>query len=240
MESVPDNYNPGMCFSGFAPYEEFARVLLPVNDQTKDGSHDNSHLIRVWSNARSIQAAEGGNSELIAAAVLLHDCVYVPKNSPDRKAASSLAAKKAHKVLTELLGWEGARAELVAEAIESHSFSAGLTPKSLEGRILQDADRLDAIGLIGIARCFYTAGRLGTSLYDPSDPRGDRRELRDDQFALDHFPRKLLRLAAAFQTSTGQRLALERHAMLERFYGGFLDEIGGSHHQDVGVNPQIK
>lgn len=141
-------------------------------------------------------------------------------------------------MLTEVLGWERARVELVADAIESHSFSAGIAPKSLEGRIVQDADRLDAIGLIGIARCFYTAGRLGTSLYDPSDPRGDRRELRDDQFALDHFPRKLLRLAAAFQTSTGQRLALERHAMLERFYDGVLEEVGGSQRLDVGANQQ--
>lgn len=229
-----------MLLSKFAPYEELARVLLPVNDQIEDGSHDSSHLIRVWTNATTIQDEEGGDSELVAAAVLLHDCVYVPKNSPDRRTASSLAAKKAHTVLTELLGWEGTRAELVAEAIESHSFSAGLTPKSLEGRILQDADRLDAIGLIGIARCFYTAGRLGTSLYDPSDPPGDRRELRDDQFALDHFPRKLLRLAATFQTSTGQRLALERHAMLERFYDGFLEEIGGSQRLDVGANQQIQ
>lgn len=229
-----------MCFSGFAPYEELARVLLPANDQTEDGSHDTSHLIRVWNNARTIQEAEGGNLELIAAAVLLHDCVYVPKNSPDRKTASSLAAQKAHVVLAGRLGWEVTRAELVAEAIESHSFSAALTPKSLEGRILQDADRLDATGLIGIARCFYTAGRLGTPLYDLTDPRGDNRELRDDHFALDHFPRKLLRLAAAFQTSTGQRLALERHAMLEQFYDGFLEEIRGFQHRDVGVNPQIQ
>lgn len=229
-----------MLLSSFAPYEELARVLLPVNDKTQDGSHDSSHLIRVWNNAKTIQAEQGGDSELIAAAVLLHDCVYVPKNSSDRKNASSLAAQKARAVLTELLGWERARVQLVADAIESHSFSAGKAPTSLEGRILQDADRLDAVGLIGIARCFYTAGRLGTSLYEPSDPRGDRRELRDDQFALDHFPKKLLRLAAGFQTSTGQRLALERHAVLERFYAGFLEEIGGTQLRDVGVNAQTE
>lgn len=208
------------------PYEDLSRVLLPANDQTEDGSHDTSHVIRVWNNARTIQAAEGGNLELVAAAVLLHDCVYVPKNSPDRKSASLLAAQRARTVLTGL-GWERARVELVADAIESHSFSAGIEPKSLEGCILQDAHRLDALGLVGVARCFYTAGRLGTPLYDPSDPCGKNRELRDDRFALDHFPRKLLRLADAFQTSTGQRLARERHSALERFYYGFLEELGG-------------
>lgn len=209
------------------PYEDLSRVLLNADDQTEDGSHDTSHLIRVWKNARTIQQAEGGDLELVAAAVLLHDCVYVPKNSPDRKSASILAAQKARTVLSDVLGWERARIELVADAIESHSFSAGIAPKSLEARILQDADRLDAMGLTGIARCFYTAGRLGTPLYDPSDPCGKWRELRHDRFALDHFPIKLLRLAEVFQTSTGQRLARARHEELERFYHGFLEEIGG-------------
>ncbi len=215
-----------MCFSRFAPYEDLARALLPVNDKTGDGSHDNSHLIRVWNNAKAIQTMEGGDSELIAAAVLLHDSVQVPKGSPLRKTASRLAAEKARAVLTGRLGWDGVRVEVAAEAIESHSFSAGIPPKSLEGRILQDADRLDAIGLIGIARCFYTAGRLNALLYNASDPIGDRRELQDDRFALDHFPRKLLRLRDTFQTLTGQRLAQERHDALDRFYDGFLEEIG--------------
>jgi len=216
-----------MSLYGFMPYEALSSALLPANDQTEDGSHDTSHLIRVWNNARTIQAEEGGNLEVIVAAVLLHDCVYVPKNSPARKSASILAAQKARTVLNDLLGWERTRVELVADAIESHSFSAGIAPKSLEARILQDADRLDAMGMTGIARCFYTAGRLGTPLYDPSDPSGKWRELRDDRFALDHFPLKLLRLADAFQTSTGQRLARERHAELESFYHSFLGEIGG-------------
>lgn len=214
-----------MCFPRFAPYEDLARTLLPVNEDSGDGSHDTSHLIRVWNNAKTIHAQEGGDLELIAAAVLLHDCVQVPKDSPLRMTASGLAARKARAVLADLLEWDGARAEIVAEAIASHSFSAGLPPTSQEGRILQDADRLDAIGLIGIARCFYTAGRLNTLLYDASGPRGERRELRDDRFALDHFPRKLLRLAGAFHTPTGQRLARERQGALERFYQGFLEEI---------------
>jgi uncharacterized protein len=214
-----------MCFSRFAPYEGLARALLPVNEATGDGSHDTSHLIRVWNNARTIQAQEGGDSELIAAAVLLHDCVQVPKDSPLRKTAADRAAGKARAVLADRLGWDGSRADVVSDAIAAHSFSAEIAPKSLEGRILQDADRLDAIGLIGIARCFYTAGRLNARLYDGSDPRGDKRELRDDRFALDHFPRKLLRLRDAFQTPTGQRLARERHNALERFYRGFLEEI---------------
>jgi uncharacterized protein len=209
----------------FAPYEQLARTLLPMNEEIGDGSHDISHLGRVWKNAEAIHASEGGDLELIAAAVMLHDCVHVSKDSPLRDSASKLAAEKARAVL-EGLNWETSRVDTVARAIESHSFSAGITPSALEGRILQDADRLDAIGLIGIARCFYTAGRLGSQLYDPIDPRGDARSLDDRRFALDHFARKLLRLAGTFQTATGQRLGRERHKALKAFYEGLLAEIG--------------
>jgi len=209
----------------FAPYEDLARVLLPVNDNAADGSHDLSHLERVWKNAKTIHAEEGGDLELIAAAVMLHDCVQVAKDSPLRASASRLAAQKAHSIL-DGLKWDSSRIDVVAAAIESHSFSAGITPASLEGRILQDADRLDAIGLVGIARCFYTAGRLGSQLYDALDPRGEARPLDDARFALDHFPRKLLTLAEGFQTATGRRLARQRHKRLQDFYEGVLSEIG--------------
>lgn len=126
-----------MCLSRFAPYENLALTLLPENEETGDGSHDSSHLIRVWNNARTIHAEEAGDAELIAAAVLLHDCINVPKNSPLRRNASSLAAQKARKVLVERLGWSETRAGVVAEAIESHSFSAGIAPKTLEGRFFK-------------------------------------------------------------------------------------------------------
>ena len=209
----------------FAPYDQLARQLLPMNQAHGDAAHDISHLERVWRNAKSIQTEEGGELELLAASVLLHDCVQVPKNSPMRERASRLAAEKARVVL-ETLQWERPSIEVVAGAIESHSYSSGIVPTSLEGRILQDADRLDAIGLTGIARCFYTAGRMGSGLYDPSDPRGEERPLDDRRFALDHFPKKLLKLADGFQTPAGQRLALDRQRSLQDFYEGMLAEIG--------------
>ncbi len=96
---------------------------------------------------------------------------------------------------------------------------------SIEGRILQDADRLDAIGFVGIARCFYTAGRMSSRLYEPTDPKGKGRALDDAAFALDHFPQKLLKLAEGFRTETGQKLARERHDACLQFYLGMLREI---------------
>lgn len=209
----------------FSPCEPLAESLLRHSGAGVDGSHDIAHLARVWKNARAIQAAEGGDAEIIAAAVLLHDCVAVEKNSALRSQASRLAAEKAGTVLRDL-GWSKPQAAATAHAIEAHSFSAGIAPRTLEARIVQDADRLDAIGMIGVARCFYVAGRLGHGLYDPLDPTAVERPL-DDRFAADHFQTKLLKLAAGFQTATGAALAGMRQARLKRFLDEFMQEVRG-------------
>lgn len=209
----------------FAPHQTLAAALLPALPQGDDGAHDMAHLLRVWANARAIQAAEGGDAELLAAAVLLHDNVAVEKNSPQRAMASGLAAERGATLLAAQ-GWPPARCAAAAHAIASHSFSAGIVPETLEARILQDADRLDAIGAIGIARCFYTAGRMGSALYDAADPRATARPLADTRFALDHFQTKLLRLAEGFQTAAGQRLAQARQQRLRRFLDELAEEAG--------------
>lgn len=208
----------------FAPHEALAASLLPHATSSDDGSHDVAHLQRVWNNAAAILAEEGGDAEIVAAATLLHDCVTVEKNDPMRAHASRLAARKAEAILAEL-GWDPARIAAVAHAIEAHSFSAAIPPETLEARILQDADRLDAIGMVGVARCFYIAGRMGSGLYDPHDPEATTRPLDDKRFAIDHFENKLFKLAAGFQTAAGSRLAATRQARLRRFYDEFLDEI---------------
>lgn len=208
----------------FAPHEALAEALLPHATSGNDGSHDVAHLRRVWNNAAAILAKEGGAADIVAAAALLHDCVTVEKNDPMRAQASRLAARKAETVLAEL-GWDPARIAAVAHAIEAHSFSAAIPPETLEAKILQDADRLDAIGMVGVARCFYIAGRMGSSLYDPADPEANWRPLDDKSFAIDHFENKLFKLAAGFQTQAGARLADIRQARLRRFYDEFLDEI---------------
>ncbi|MCX8999083.1 HD domain-containing protein [Rhizobiaceae bacterium BDR2-2] len=208
----------------FAPHETLAAALLPHLDDTGDGSHDLSHIARVFRNAMRIHEREGGNGRILAAAALLHDCVAVEKNSPLRTQASRLAADRAAAIL-EGLGWSDTDRAAVHHAVLTHSFSAGLVPETREAEILQDADRLDAIGAVGAARCFYTAARMGSALYDPADPLAENRPLDDRAYALDHFPAKLFRLAEGFKTATGQAMARERHARLVAIYGQFLDEI---------------
>lgn len=215
-----------MTASAFTPHESLADHLIPHAAAPGDGAHDLSHILRVWANVRRLMAEEGGDAEILLAANLLHDCVAVEKTSPLRATASRLAAGRARGILAGL-GWPEPRIAAVAHAIEAHSFSAGIAPETPEARILQDADRLDAIGLIGIARCFYVAGRTGAGLYDPTDPNAANRPLDDRRFALDHFQTKLLTLAQGFQTETGRRLARARHESLLAFRDGLLAEIAG-------------
>ncbi len=210
--------------AAFAPHDALAAQLVSHAAEGDDGSHDIAHILRVFRNAMRIHETEGGDGRILAAAVLLHDCVAVEKNSPLRAEASRLAAEKAARLLSGI-GWEKADIGAVAHAILTHSFSAGLQPETLEAKILQDADRLDAIGMIGAARCFYIAGRMNSALYDPFDPRAEHRPLDDRRFAIDHFPAKLLKLAEGFQTAAGRRMAQARHERLIHLLDLFLDEI---------------
>ena len=217
--------------AAFAPHEALADQLLDGLTQFgdaaagDDGAHDAAHLLRVWRSARRIAEHEPGcDTALLAAAVLLHDCVAVEKNSPDRPIASRLAAARARIVIAPL-HWSAARMDALAHAIEAHSFSAAIPPVTTEARILQDADRLDAIGAVGIARCFYTAGRMGSALYDAADPHASARPLDDRRFALDHFAAKLLRLCDGFQTQAGRTLAAARLAHMQAFLAAFDAEL---------------
>jgi uncharacterized protein len=124
------------------------------------------------------------------------------------------------------LDWSETKIAAVTHAIEAHSFSANIQPTSLEAKIVQDADRLDSLGMLGVARTFYVAGRMGSALYDPHDPEANDRAYDDTRFCIDHFQTKLLHLANGFQTATGQRMAQVRHERLKGFLEQFKEEIG--------------
>lgn len=210
----------------FFPYQSLATSLLGFLPQDcADGSHDLSHVHRVWINAKMIQSVEGGNLETLLAASILHDCVAVEKNSPLRAQASTLSSAKASAILADL-GWSEPMIDAVVHAIKSHSFSAGFEPITIEAKIIQDSDRLDALGMVGVARCFYTAGRMESGLYDLTNPKALNRQYHDDRFAIEHFHAKLLKLSSGFQTQEGARIAAKRHRRLEFFLEEFMDEIG--------------
>lgn len=192
-----------------------------------DGAHDLQHLHRVWHSAgRLLADSPEADALVVLAACYLHDLVNLPKNHPQRSAASRQAAALASARLLEA-GFPADRLAAVAHAIEAHSFSAAIAPRTLEARIVQDADRLDALGAIGLARLFYTAGRMGSALAHGDDPGALHRAPDDRAYALDHIECKLATLPATMQTEAGRALASERLDWLRGFRDRFIEEWGG-------------
>ena len=192
----------------------------------RDGAHDLGHLRRVWRNCQRIARAEGGaDLEVLLAAAMFHDVVNLPKDSPDRARAAALSAQVAAEYLAGS-GFPQDRIVAVAHAIEAHSFSAGVAPETLEAKILQDADRLEALGALGLARMFCVAGAMGSALFDAEDPLAQNRPLDDRAFALDHLEVKLFPVADAMQTAEGRLLAEEGAEWMQAFRARLLREIG--------------
>ena len=191
-----------------------------------DGAHDIAHFRRVWKTARALNQAEGaqGDELVLLAAAYLHDIVSLPKNHPERHLSSRLAAKEAVVILLEL-GFPAEKINAVGHAIEVHSFSANLPAKTLEAKLLQDADRMEALGAIGLARVFYTSGRMEREMFDPYDPLARHRQLDDMQFALDHFFVKLYKVADSMQTNAGREMAKQRRKYLERYVKQLISEL---------------
>ena len=190
-----------------------------------DPAHDISHIRRVVQNTRRLTEIENGDAAVSLPAAWLHDCVSVAKDSPLRKQASKLAAQEAVRFL-ESVNYPVDLLPRIYHAIEAHSFSANIETETLEARIVQDADRLEAIGAIGISRCFLTGGSMGTPLYDPSDPFARERQLDDRRFTLDHFYCKLLGLAETMKTDAGRAEAKKRTDYMRAFLQQLGSEIG--------------
>lgn len=204
-------------------FEEFW-TARPVADNT----HDIHHLRRVWRIAARLAEQEGGADLLvILAAAYLHDIVNLPKDSPERPQASRMAAAEAVKIL-RAMGFSESRLDAVNHAIAAHSFTAGVPPQSLEARILQDADRLDALGAIGLARCFHIGGQLQRALFDNDDPLAHHRAPDDARFVLDHLKIKLLKLPEIMQTRAGREMAMERAAFITAFQNQIEGELLGT------------
>jgi uncharacterized protein len=192
-----------------------------------DPAHDISHVKRVVQNTQRLTEAENGNAAVTVPAAWLHDCVSVAKDSPLRNQASKLAADEAVRFL-ESVNYLPELSTQIHHAIQAHSFSANIETETLEARIVQDADRLEAVGAIGITRCFLTGGSMGTLLYEPSDPFAKNRDPDDSRFTLDHFYCKLLGLAETMKTEAGKAEAVKRTDYMREFLQQLGLEIGHS------------
>jgi uncharacterized protein len=168
---------------------------------------------------------------VILPATWLHDCVAISKRSPQRAQASRLSADRALVLLQEH-NYPAQYYDAIAHAIQAHSYSANIAPETIEAKIVQDADRLDSLGAVGIARLFLVGGACENAIYHPGEPFNQDREMDDKTYIVDHFFTKLLKLAPTFNTEAGRREAEKRTQYMRDYLGQMAVEIG------EGINPQ--
>ena len=189
-----------------------------------DSAHDFDHIMRVFKNAQKICKKENAHEKLVLSAVLLHDIVSYPKSDKLSKSSSIKSAEKSKKILKKF-NFTKEEIQIISDAIRDHSFSRNKIPATLEGKILQDADRLDAIGAIGIARVFAVSGSEKRPFYNVKDPFCKNRMPNDEIWALDHFYRKLLKLEFLMNTKSGKIEAKKRTKILKDFLNELKKEI---------------
>jgi uncharacterized protein len=202
----------------------FASFLVSQMDAA-DAAHDRAHVERVVATARRLAQTEAAQLEVVIPAAWLHDCVVVPKDHPRRNEVSARAAEAAGDFLKEA-DYPDQWIDDIEHAITAHSYSGPVAPETVEAKVVQDADRLDALGAVGIARAFMVGGALDHTLYDPDDPFCTDRPPDDDTYAIDHFYTKLLQLPDTMQTDAGRAEAERRAAYMRSYLERLADEIG--------------
>ncbi|WP_400151707.1 HD domain-containing protein [Candidatus Methanarcanum hacksteinii] len=201
---------------------------LFVNDSS---GHDIHHTKRVHDSAVTIQATEGGDIDIIRLASLLHD-------ADDRKLFATENYSNARSIMVDH-GISEDMQDAVIHVISQISFKGKdtIAPDTLEGMIVQDADRLDAIGAIGIGRAFAYGGKAGRAMYDPKEHHkegmSESEYYSNEGTTINHFYEKLLLLKDMMNTETAKRVAEHRHSFMEGFLKEFYDEWYGTNQTNL-------
>lgn len=190
-----------------------ARALY---DGGSDSTHDFDHVLRVYRLAERIGQAEKANMEVLRAAALLHD---IARSDQDAGRVREHAAEGARRARQILAGRAPEFVEAVAHAIESHRFRVDRPPQTLEAKILYDADKLDAIGAVGIARAFAYSAHHGQRLWAAPDA--------GEHTAMKEFVVKLSQVKATLFTETARAIAEKRHAFMVEFFERMAAEVAG-------------
>jgi uncharacterized protein len=207
------------------PFERLKALALPLFKDS-DSAHDLGHAMRVLALAETISKEEGADMSVVRPAALIHDIGCAPKHLGKERESEDRTMAIA-KDLLERSGYDEAHVKAILYIIEVHGYSRGIVPETLEGKVLQDADRLDAMGAMGIARTFLVSGSTNRPIHHIEDPWAEGRDLDDKAYGLDHFFCKLLKLKDGMHTATGRRMAEDRHATLERYIDSLRREMAG-------------
>lgn len=193
-------------------------------EMVTDAAHDIQHVARVVNTATRLSETEGGDLCVVLPAAYLHDCFTYPKDHPDRKHSAFIAADKACEFLSSI-HYPNQYLNAIHHAIVAHSYSANVAPTTREAMIVQDADRLDALGAIGITRCIQVSASLQRTLYSNDDPFCRERTPDDSQFTLDHFYTKLFSISDTMNTSAGHAEAQNRVECMQYYLAQLSREI---------------
>jgi len=203
---------------------EILHIVSEAFEDYDDPAHDISHTFRVTENASEIASREKCDLQMAVAAALLHDI----KRPQEALTGIDHAESGAEYVLRLLptMGFNISFVSEVSQAIRSHRYSDGLTPSSMTGKILQDADRLDAIGAVAIARVFSYSGKVGTPLhslkFSPCNSYSG-----NSRSSINHFHEKILKIRPeTFWTKTARKMAEDRYSFVVEFVQRFLAEWG--------------
>ncbi len=191
------------------------------------GSHDWEHTERVLRLCRRIGPAEGADMTVLSIAALLHD---IGRGDQDRSSGGICHAQRgAEKALAVVrsMPLDRSRQDNLLHCIRAHRFRGRETPRSVEARVLFDADKLDAIGAVGVARAFLFAGEVGARLHNPDVEPADTRPYTEDDTGYREYRLKLCKIRKRMLTAEGRRLADERHAFMEAFFHRFIEEHQG-------------
>ena len=204
---------------------EYVKTAL----KNSEGGHDWFHIERVWKNAKLIASGEECDLEVVELAALLHDIADSKFHGGDEE----IGPRKAREYLTAA-GIDSKKANHIVAIIENVSFKGGHNARnhsSIELDIVQDADRLDAIGAIGIARTFNYGGFKNRAIYDPAiapNLNMTKEEYKKSTApTINHFYEKLLLLKDLMNTESGKRIAEQRHGFMEAYLDQFYEEWNG-------------
>ena len=192
--------------------------------EKNEPGHDWNHILRVITLCKKMMKELGANERVLIPAAFLHDIVCLPKNDPNSSTSSSLSALRSLDILKDC-GFSEIEMVNISSAIEDHSYSRGRVPRFLEGKILQDADRLDALGAIGILRCASVAANMGSSFYDGEDFWAESRSYNDKKFMIDHYETKLFKLPQLMNTDWARNEALKRVEFMKLFRSQLVDDL---------------
>lgn len=193
-------------------------VKIAEEKQTKDDpSHDFQHILRVTNLAEKIAKDEEGDLDIVLPSALFHDSVVYLKNSPESKNETEESAEYAEKVLKELDEYPQHKIEEVKICIRQCSFSKGIIPDTLEAKILQDADRLEATGAISIMRTFSSGGQMNRPFYLPEDPFCKKINSIPFSSGIELFYKRLLLVEKGMYTNRAKDIAKRRTKFLEDF-----------------------